>query len=139
MLPLGMCFEFGSPAINMPARGHLIPGVQAVIDEVRDRLVAGAKAALDGNPAMADQYLHQAGQTAVNSVKGMIDAKLAPPIQPESYLARVSGRTAKRERAQRAGISLAALGRAEASQATPLVDTGGYRRAIVYVVRERGE
>ena len=85
----GYVFEFGSPAINMPARPHLVPGIEAVLPEITERLKAAASAAVDGGdpgPGLA-----AAGQAGVNSVKGMITNKLEPPIQPISYLSRQTG------------------------------------------------
>ena len=130
----GYVFEFGSPATNMPARPHIVPGVEDALPEITARMEAAALAALDGGdprPAMM-----AAGQAGVNSIRAQIDSKLSPPIKPESYLQRTTGRTARRTRARRAGTSLIELARSEAAGATPLVDTGAYRNSITFVIRD---
>lgn len=134
---LGYIHEFGSPAVNIPARPHLVPGVTKAMDEITARMKAAATAALDGDSAGADQQMSAAGQAAVNAVQQMITDKLDPPIKPESYLSRTTGRSARQKRAGKQGISLMELAQAEAPQATPLVDTGAYRRSITFVIRDR--
>lgn len=133
----GYVFEFGSPATNMPARPHLVPGVQKAMSDIEPRLRAAAQAALTGDDSGVDGYLGQAGQSAVNSVKGLITAKLSPDIQPASYLQRITGHSGRQRRARRRGQSMMELARQEASQATPLVDTGNYRDSIQWVIRDR--
>jgi hypothetical protein len=130
----GYVFEFGSPAINMPARPHLVPGVEDAMPEIVRRLEAAAKAALTGGDP--DMFLAQAGQAGENAVKARIDSHISPDIKPESLLNRVTGRTARVRRARAAGASLIEQARGEAASATPLVDTGAYRQSIRWVIRE---
>ena len=133
----GFVFEFGSPATNMPARPHLIPGVQQAMPEIEARLRAAAEAALSGDDSGVDGYLGQAGQAAVNRITDIITAHIAPDIKPESYLQRITGASARGRRARRGGMSMMELARQEAGQATPLVDTGSYRNSITWVIRDK--
>jgi hypothetical protein len=133
----GYVFELGSPAINMPARPHLVPGVEAVKDQITNLLQGAANAALDGNIDAIDVALGQAGTVAVNSVQRIIRSKIPPPIRPESYLARTTGRARRRQRARREGTPLIEVARQEAPGATPLIDTAAYSRSITYVIREK--
>jgi hypothetical protein len=134
---LGYVFEFGSPPRNIPGRPHLVPGVEAAMDEIKARLEAAAKAAIEGNSNQAEQYMGQAGQAAVNSVQAKIRSGIPPPIQPESYLGRVTGRTARGQRARRKGMTLMDLARAEAPEATHLIDTASYINSITWVIRDK--
>lgn len=132
-----MCFEFGSPAINMPARPHLVPGVEKAKDEIGDRLKAAALAALDGNSAAAEIHLTEAGTAGVNAVQQVIRSGTLQPIQPQSYLQRTTGRAARRQRARHQAMSLRELAESEAASATPLIDTAAYSRSITSVVRDK--
>jgi hypothetical protein len=160
---LGYVHEFGSPARNIPARPHLVPGVEKVMDEITARLTAAARQALDGNLQAAEQYLGQAGQTAVNSVQKLIRDKLSPPLAESTLIARRLRRPdihyrarikmVEEEEARRAQVRELRrrnqpipadlkegvyLRKAEtAEEATPLLDTGSYMRSIVWVIRDR--
>jgi hypothetical protein len=167
---LGYVHEFGSPARNIPARPHLVPGVEKALDDIKQRLTLAARRALDGELEAAEQYLGQAGQVAVNSVQQMIRNKLSPPLAESTVQARrlrrpdihyrVRMRIVELEQARRdaprgrldpqRAAELDAL-RAQhdlgndiylraaqtAEDATPLLDTGDYMRAITWVIRDR--
>lgn len=160
---LGYIHEKGSPARNIPARPHLVPGVQEVMPLIQDQMLKASKAAVRGDDMAVDQYLTNAGQAAADSVRKKIEAKLKPPIQPESYLRRTVGRARREEQIRRAigasraemapgtaaraealrlgryfqGVSFIAMARAEAPEATPLWDTGQYKNSITFVIRDR--
>ena len=111
---IGYQNEFGSPANNIPARPHLLPGVAAVQDKVVAKLTKAADAAATGRPSDAERHLHAAGLLAQNSVRRTLTTTAYRPL---------SGRTLAERRARgRTGTK-------------PLIDTGQYRRSITYVVR----
>jgi hypothetical protein len=142
-------FEFGSPAINMPPRPHIVPGVEEALPEITRRMEAAAKAVLAGGDP--EPHLMAAGQAGVNAVKQKITDKLEPPIKPLSYLSRTTGTLARgyRRRRQARGETgplifaqaidedVYAQAEAEAASATPLVDTGNYRDSITFVIRDK--
>lgn len=134
---LGYIHEFGSPAVNIPPRPHLVPGVQKAMDKITARMQAAAESALAGDSEAAEKQLSAAGQEAVSSVIGVIHSGTLQQIKPESYLSRTTGRAARQKRARKKGISLMDLAQAEAPGATPLIDTGDYQRSITYVVRDK--
>lgn len=111
---IGYQNEFGSPANNIPARPHLLPGVAAVQDKVVAKLTQAADAAATGRPSDAERQLHAAGLLAQNSVRRTLTTTAYRPLS-ESTLAerRARGRTGTK----------------------PLIDTGQYRRSITYIVR----
>lgn len=111
---IGYQNEFGSPANNIPARPHLLPGVAAVQDKAAARLTQAADAAASGRVSDAERHLHAAGLLAQNSVRRTLTTTAYRPL---------SERTLAERRARgRAGTK-------------PLIDTGQYRRSITYVVR----
>lgn len=111
---IGYQNEFGSPANNIPARPHLMPGVAAVQDKAAARLTQAASAAAAGRMSDAERHLHAAGLIAQNSVRRTLTTAAYRPLSERTLAERrARGRTGTR----------------------PLIDTGQYRNAITYVVR----
>lgn len=111
---IGYQNEFGSPASNIPARPHLLPGVAAVQDKVVAKLTQAADAAATGRPSDAERHLHAAGLLAQNSVRRTLTTTAYRPLSDRTLAdRRARGRTGTK----------------------PLIDTGQYRRAITYIVR----
>ena len=111
---IGYQNEFGSPANNIPARPHLLPGVAAVQDKVAARLTQAADAAASGRVSDAERHLHAAGLLAQNSVRRTLTTTAYRPLSERTLAERrARGRTGTK----------------------PLIDTGQYRRAITYIVR----
>ena len=111
---IGYQNEFGSPANNIPARPHLLPGVAAVQDKVAAKLTQAADAAASGRVSDAERRLHAAGLLAQNSVRRTLTTTAYRPLSERTLAERrARGRTGTK----------------------PLIDTGQYRRSITYVVR----
>ena len=111
---IGYQNEFGSPANNIPARPHLLPGVAAVQDKAAARLTQAASAAATGRMSDAERHLHAAGLTAQNSVRRTLTTAAYRPLSERTLAERrARGRTGTK----------------------PLIDTGQYRNSITYVVR----
>ena len=111
---IGYQNEFGSPANNIPARPHLLPGVAAVQGKVVAKLTQAADAAATGRPSDAERHLHAAGLLAQNSVRRTLTTTAYRPLAERTLAERrARGRTGTK----------------------PLIDTGQYRRSITYVVR----
>lgn len=111
---IGYQNEFGSPANNIPARPHLLPGVAAVQDKVAAKLTQAADAAASGRVSDAGRRLHAAGLLAQNSVRRTLTTTAYRPLSERTLAERrARGRTGTK----------------------PLIDTGQYRRSITYVVR----
>ena len=114
---IGYINEFGSPEVNIPARPHLIPGVESVKDKVASILGNGARKALSGDPGAAQTALTKAGLAGETAVKDRINEGPHVPLAPATLAARRRrGRTGEK----------------------PLVDTGQYRNSITHVVRPKG-
>ena len=112
---IGYINEFGRPEANIPARPHLVPGVQEAESEIIKGLQNSAKAALNGDKAKVDRGFTYAGEAAVTSVRNKIAAVIPPQLSNRTLQAR----------------------RARGNEGeTPLIDTGEYYQHITYVVRE---
>ncbi|SFN48494.1 hypothetical protein SAMN05216516_108131 [Izhakiella capsodis] len=131
---IGYINENGSPARNIPARPHLQPGVKSVQDKTLPMLKQAALLTLDKNMSGAERMLNQAGATAADGVKRFITASDFVPLA-ESTLAARARRGGKGALAE---LESRAAGNApDNSNARPLIDTGQYRRAITYIVRDK--
>ncbi|WP_334468695.1 hypothetical protein [Arsenophonus sp. PmNCSU2021_1] len=131
---IGYINEFGSPAKNIPARPHLIPGIRSVETKTTAELKSAAKAILDDQPDKAEQALNRAGQIAVQGVQTVITQSNFTPLADSTLAARA--RRGRKGAAQALENRKAGLP-PDNNNAKPLIDTGTYRRAITYVVRKK--
>lgn len=115
---IGYVSEFGSPTANIPARPHLMPGIESVKDKIEAHLKKGALGALEGSPDAAEIALEKVGVVASSAVKAKITEGGFAPLAPATLKQRrARGRTGEK----------------------PLSDTGQYRNSITYVVRPKGK
>jgi len=131
---IGYIMETGSPANNIPARPHLVPGIQDVQEEVAERLGKGAKAALSGSQAGADAALNAAGLIGQRGVRAKITDGPFVPLAESTLRARARR---GRKGAAKELASRAAGNQADNANAKPLIDTGQYRQSITYVIRKK--
>jgi hypothetical protein len=112
---VGYINEFGSPARNIPARPHLIPGVRdAMADTIPRIMQKGAERVLAGQSDAVDKTMNGVGLTAQAAVRRKITDVLSPPLAPRT----LAGRQARGHKGE-----------------TPLIDTGQYLRSITHVLR----
>lgn len=111
---IGYLNEFGMPEINLPARPHLVPGIQRALPKIEKAYRDIAVKALDGDIAAVQAGETRIGFMATSAVKSMISEGLSPPLS-ERTLAERKRRGVKRTK--------------------PLQDTGQYRNNIDFVVR----
>jgi hypothetical protein len=109
---LAYIHEFGSPAQNIPARPHMVPGVEAAKDQITVLSRNALASALQGNKGALLQGLNQIGIVTVGSIQQKIASGPFTPLKPQ---------TIKRK-----------------GSTKPLIDTGAYRQSISYVVRPKG-
>lgn len=115
---IGYLLENGSPAMNLPPRPHLIPGVEAVQDFVSQQLFKAIDSALEGNQNKMYFYLGSAGMKATMSVKRVINSGEFTALAPLT-IAKRKARGRKSEK--------------------PLVDTGQYRNSHTYIIMNKDE
>jgi len=140
---IGYAMEFGVPSHNVPARPSLIPGVEDAKERALRKLKAAADATMQGLPAIATQFLNQAGQICRDSVRRRINSNLPPPLKPGTIRARKYARgTKSRRKSERLYMALIAQGmepgdaQSEAGIKS-LVNTGQFRNSMTYVIRKR--
>ncbi|HDR9029897.1 TPA: hypothetical protein QDB14_004119 [Burkholderia vietnamiensis] len=145
---IGYLMEKGSPANNVPARPHLVPGVEDALPTVTAQLQKGVEAALRGDLSKIDARLDAAGNVAVSSVRLRIRSNIPPPLAPSTVANRYRQRGTRSQRksekdyaalidagAQAAGMSLSEI--QSAAGIIPLINTGGYLKSITYVKRTK--
>lgn len=115
---IGYWQEFGAPGANIPARPHLIPGIEKAKPEINAQFRAAAVAALTGKPGDVLKAMHRAGLLAQSAVRLKITEGLEPALSPLTLYKRKHRKVAPR------------MGE------KPLIDTGGYLKSITYVIRK---
>lgn len=114
---IGYIQETGSPAMNLPARPFLVPGIEAVQKLIAAKLEKAARAALDGSSDDVEKAFIAAGLVGQNGVRAQInDGDFAPLAEAT---------LAARQRRGRTGTK-------------PLIDTGQLRNSVTYVIRKKG-
>lgn len=113
---IGYIQEFGAPGANIPARPHLVPGLEGAEKQIGLQLKRGAEAACNGNRKGVMDALDAAGFIGEMAVKAKITAVIPPPLKESTLAARRRrGRTGE----------------------TPLLDTAEYRNSIIHVIRKK--
>lgn len=116
---IGLINEFGEPALNIPARPMLIPGVADAWPQAQRRMAKGAEQVLKfaSDPlGVVNRTLEGAGLMAQGEVVARIDEGLKPDLAPMTLaLRRAKGFTGEK----------------------PLIVTGAFKQSITYAVRDR--
>lgn len=110
--------ENGAPEVNIPARPTLVPGIESVKTQIDAGLKKAGEFALDGRGDAVERQYHRVGAIGRVAVKNKITSNVPPPLA-ESTLAKRRARGA--------------------TSTNTLIDKGGMRNAIEYVVRKTGE
>ncbi|HRG54421.1 MAG TPA: hypothetical protein PLG56_00135 [Lacunisphaera sp.] len=118
---IGYINEFGSPALNIPPRPHLAPGVKEATGKMVPQLRAAATVAIEGNAQEVDRRLNAVGILGVSGVKAKITAGLSPGLSTATLHRRQHRKVAPRMGTQ------------------PLIDTGDYMKHLTYVLRAKGK
>jgi hypothetical protein len=138
---IGYLMENGSPANNVPARPHLIPGVRKSEPQWMPHLRAAANFALDGEPQKVQHSLMRAGIIASSAVRKEITTGNFVPLSPVTVARRHEARgTASMRAGETRYMALVRLGMApqsaqDATGIRPLINTGQLRNAYTYVIR----
>jgi hypothetical protein len=133
---LAYTHDNGSPAINIPARPFMVPGIKAAKKDILRVLKIGAENILDGGKETGNQTLHKVGLIAQLKIRAAINEGIPPPLADSTLKARIRARRgvkgAKAELALRKTGEPPSLGLAK-----PLINTGQLRNSINYVVRKK--
>jgi len=137
---IGYIHEHGVPEKNIPAREHLIPGVQDIQDEAVKLLEHAAKQALEGKPEAVGTALNKIGLLGQEAVQARFVNNEWEPLADSTL-----DYQALRKNDQGAvltdkkGNPLRKESRRERERTNPLIDTSQLRKAYTYVVRKRGQ
>jgi hypothetical protein len=126
---LGYIHENGAPEVGIPARPWLIPGIRNDRANIAKYLGQAARAALEGKEGLVERALHAAGFSATISVQRKLHTGPFVPLRPGTIAAR---------RRRSAGSSYRRKA-TTAADVKPLIDTAQMLRAVVHVVRTKGE
>ena len=113
---IGYSMEFGLPDKNVPARPHLVLGIQDAQPDVIHQLGVGAVAVAFQDMSAVRETLDSAGDACVKAIVARIDAGQFEPLAASTVKARLAKGN---------------------ESVKPLVDTGQYRSSISYEVREK--
>ena len=126
----------GSPAMRIPQRSFMRPGVSDAREYIIKRLKKGGKEILQGDVDSVYNTFVACGLAIQNAIRKRINDGIPPPLSQRTLEERVANRTAikgaqaeidRRAAGEQPGIDLA----------KPLVATGQLRNSITYVIRER--
>lgn len=130
---IGYLQENGSPAMNIPDRPFLVPGVEEVQDEVGDTLVKAVDAALTGNHKRMMFFLEMAGKKAMDSVRMyFVNGEFAP-----LSLATIQARARRGRKGAKKYLKQLESGPAETGLVRPLIDTGELRKSVTYIIMKK--
>jgi hypothetical protein len=115
----------GSPAQNIPARPHLVPGVEKALPRMVAFLRRAATFASKGNQQGMMQNLHAVGLLGQNAVRQEITTGQFAPLAPATVRARM------RKLAKSGGKVAPGF-----TAIKPLLDSGQLRAAYAYVIRK---
>ena len=130
----------GSPMFSIPARPIIEPAIEAMGNKepIAAELGEAIKAALDGSKPQCVAHMKRAGMIGQNAVR----AWFTDPRNgwPQNSPATIAEKIGKLKGAKfKAAKSVLDSGENLASINTPLVDTGQMRKAITYVVGQKGQ
>jgi hypothetical protein len=139
---IGYVQEHGDPALGIPARPFLVPGVASVNQSSTiPGLKAAGVAALAGDQAKVIKQYTIIGQRAADAVRTTIRNRIPPPLKPGTLL----GRLRRKDKYQKAAKGSARRGKLRAAALAgsegdiPLLDTGSLMRSVTFVIRRKGK
>lgn len=129
----------GSPAMNIPARPFMRPGMEMAKSQVLQKMKAGANGALSGVDSAIMKALMESGLICQRSIRTKINEGIPPPLSDATLQHRMenSGSSV----AGAAGNELARRdvgNRASMALAKPLINTGQLRNSINFVIKRKG-
>lgn len=136
---LGYIHEHGVPEHNLPARPHLIPGIQDIQADATAILKAAAKDALEDKEGAVATALNKIGILGQNAVRARFVDNDWPPLADKTmnYQPLKKGEDGK-TLTNKKGEVLRKKSRRERERVNPLIDTSQLRKSYTYVIRKRG-
>jgi hypothetical protein len=130
--------DSGSPAMRIPQRSFMRPGISDARQYIIKRMSKGGAAILAGETDAAYTTLAACGLTAQNAIRRRINDGIPPPLSEQTLKERIANRAAIK--GSQAELDRRAAGeQAGTDLAKPLVATGQLRNSITYVIRKRSK
>lgn len=135
---LSYIHEYGAPARNIPARPHLVPGVERILPEAAKELEDAAKLALDGDAGAVDAAFERIGLAGQSSVRQMFADNDWPALNEKTlnYKPLLKDQNGK-PMLDKKGDKMRKPSRKEQGKINPLFVTGALQKSHTYVIRER--
>lgn len=133
---IGYLQETGSPAMNIPDRAFLVPGIEQVQEQVGDKLVKAVDVAFAGNSQKMMKLLESAGMVAMNSVRAYFVNGDFAPLSLATIRARARRSSRSRNGAKKYLKQLES-GPADTDLVRPLIDTGELRKSVTYIIMKK--
>lgn len=136
---LSYIHEFGAPAAGIPARPHLVPGVERIRDDAAQLLKDGAARAMEGNVGAVERNLTKIGQLGQNSVRAMFQDNDWPPLADTTLdYAPLKKDDEGNVVSDKKGQPKRGKSRREKGKLNPLLDTAQLMKSHTFVIRKRG-
>ena len=136
---LGYIHEFGVPEKNIPARPHLLPGIEDIQRDAIDLLEDAAREAMNGNEKAVATNLNKIGVLGQNAVRARFVNNEWPPLADRTLDYKPLKKNDEGEViTDKKGNPKRKKSRREKERVNPLIDTGQLRKAYTYVVRKKG-
>lgn len=137
---LSYIHEFGAPAAGIPARPHLVPGIEDIKGEAADVLKGAAKQALAGNAGAVEAALHRIGLLGQNAVRAKFQGNDWPPLKDSTLDYAAPKKDAEGNTlTDKKGNVKRGKSRREEGKINPLLDTRQLMKSHTYVIRKRGQ
>lgn len=137
---LSYIHEFGAPAAGIPARPHLVPGIERIRDEAAKELEEAGKKALEGDIGAVEAAFERIGLAGEKSVQEMFVDNDWPPLKDVTLNYRPLVKNDLGEPLKDGkGVKIRGKSRAEMGKTNPLIITAELKKSHTYVVRDRNK
>ncbi len=135
---LSYIHEFGAPAAGIPARAHLMPGIEDIIDEAAEELKEAARLALAGNGNAVNAAFKKIGLLGQNAVRAKFQDNDWPPLADSTLDSKPLLKDDQGKAIlDKKGRAKHGKSRREEGKVNPLLDTAQLMKSHTYVIRKR--
>lgn len=135
---LSYIHEFGAPGAGIPARPHLIPGMEKIIPDAVTELREAATQAMKGNEKAVEKALINIGQMGVSSVQAMFQNNDWPPLSASTLDYHPLRKDDQGNvLVNKKGVARRGKSRRDRGKVNPLIDTGQLMKSHTFVIRKR--
>ena len=137
---LSYIHESGAPAAGIPARPHLVPGIEDIKGEAAKTMKDAAKQALEGNEGSVEPALNRIGLLGQNAVRARFQNNDWAPLKDSTLDYAAPKKDAEGNTlTDKKGRVKRGKSRRDEGKINPLMDTGQLMKSHTYVIRKRGQ